>query len=355
MIKRFAAIIIFLFVLIPKVSAISASGVVAMDLNSNRVLYNQNMHQKRLIASISKIMTCIIAIEKGDLNEEITVGSEVLKAYGSAIYIELGEKLKLSDLLYGLMLRSGNDAAIEIAYAIAGDMPSFTKMMNEKARELGMQNTFFVNAHGLEERDGNGNTSTAYDMALLTSYAYHNETFKKIFSTKDIIIKSDKKTYNWHNKNRVLHSYDFITGGKTGYTKKARRTLVTTAEKDNKRIVVVTLNDGNDFSDHITLYQDLFKKYLAVEVINKDYFHLSNCDMCYVKNNYYALVTPSEKNKLSIETIVEKNSNSEYAGKIRVLIDKELLHEEIIYKNINNKDYRQPGLWQKLWNWIRSW
>ena len=353
-IKKSLIGIILFFLFTTNISAISASGVVAMDLSSNRVLYNQNMNNKRLIASITKIMTCIIAIENGNLDSEIEVGKEVLKAYGSAIYIEIGEKITLKNLLYGLMLRSGNDAAIEIAYHIAGDMPSFVNMMNQKAQEIGMKDTLFLNAHGLEENDGNGNMSTPYDMALLTSYAYQNEIFREIFGTKRVTASSSKKTYSWQNKNKILHSYDFITGGKTGYTKKAKRTLVTTAEKDNKKIVIVTLNDGNDFSDHISLYERLFKEYDAVSMIDKNTFHLDNCQNCFVNNNYYALVTKEEMNKLHNEYILELDSKSEYAGKIRIFLDKELLHEEIIYKSRNN-EIKNKSFWQKIVDWIVSW
>ena len=353
-IKRIIIVLISFLILISKVEAISASGVVAMDLSSERVLYEQNMNNKRLIASISKIMTCIIAIENADLNQNVTVKEEVLKAYGSAIYIEMGETIKLKDLLYGLMLRSGNDAAIEIAYATAGDMPSFVELMNNKAKELNMKNTYFYNAHGLEEDDGNGNTSSAYDMAILTSYAYKNNTFKEIFGTKNIIVKSDKKTYSWTNKTKILHSYDFITGGKTGYTKKAKRTLVTTAEKDNKRIVIVTLNDGNDFQDHINLYQQLFKKYNSIQILNKDLFSLENCDNCYIKNDYYALVTKEEQEDLNLKYIIENNSNSEYKGKVEVFLKDNLLHEEIIYQKIIDSKTKE-GFLKRIIDWIKSW
>ena len=141
-----------------------------MDLDNGRVLHENNIHEARLIASISKIMTTIVAIEYGDLDEVVEVGEEILEAYGSAIYIELGEKLTLRDLLYGLMLRSGNDAAVVIARNVAGSMENFAMLMNDTAAKIGMSDTYFYNAHGLEEKSGEGNTSSAYDMALLTKY-----------------------------------------------------------------------------------------------------------------------------------------------------------------------------------------
>ena len=163
--KILLAFLIFLF--IPKLTnAVSAESYVVMDYDTGRILSSKNPEKEKLIASTTKIMTCIIALEKGDLTSIRKVGEEVLKAYGSAIYLSLEEEITLKDLLYGLMLRSGNDAAIEIAYHISGSMEDFVALMNQKAYELGMTNTKFLNNHGLEENDGSGNTSTAKDMAV---------------------------------------------------------------------------------------------------------------------------------------------------------------------------------------------
>ena len=188
-------LIFLLFLLFPlKVGAISASSSIVMDLDNGRILYQNNIHDERLIASITKIMTAIVTIEYADLDKIVEVGDEILEAYGSAIYIELGEKLTLRDLLYGLMLRSGNDAGVVIAKNVAGSMDNFAMMMNEMASKIGMKNTYFYNAHGLEEEDGSGNTSTAYDMALLTKYAMTNSEFRKISATRRPMAFSIHKT-----------------------------------------------------------------------------------------------------------------------------------------------------------------
>lgn len=352
--KKFILVIFLFFFSLSNVKAITASGAVAMDMNSNRVLYDNNMHNKRLIASITKIMTCIIVLENSDINKQITVGDEVLKAYGSAIYIEMGEKLTIKDLLYGLMLRSGNDASLVLAKNVSGNMDSFVKLMNEKATDIGMKDTNFINDNGLEDNSGNGNISTAYDMALLTSYAYKNDLYRQITGTKEITIKSDKKTYHWQNKNRILHTTEYITGGKTGYTMKAKRTLVTTASKDNKNIVVVTLNDGNDFTDHLNLYEELFKKYDAIQTIDKNSFKIDECSDCYVENDYYALVTKDEKSKLKVVNEIEDNSKSEYYGKVKVYLGSTLLHEEIIH-NKKQEEIKNNSWWQKIKDWFKSW
>ena len=143
----------------------TATSSIAIDIDSGRILYEKNADEKRLIASITKIMTCIIALENGNLEKDIKAGEEILKMYGTSIYLELNEKMKLIDLLYGLMLRSGNDAAVVIAKEIAGSEEKFVEMMNKKAKELGMNNTKFSNSHGLDEETKN--YSTARDMAKL--------------------------------------------------------------------------------------------------------------------------------------------------------------------------------------------
>ena len=255
-------ILLLIMLLIPfNVVAMSASSMVAVDLDNDYVYFDANKDDKRLIASITKIMTTIVTIENIDIDKEITVGKEVLKAYGSAIYINVGEKITIRDLLYGLIMRSGNDAAVVLAKNVAGSMEGFAHLMNELASNIGMKNSNFVNAHGLEENDGSANYSTAYDMALITKYAMNNKTFREIFGTKNYVAKSSDKTYRWTNKNKLLHSEDYITGGKTGFTKKARRTLVTTASRNNINVVVVTLNDGNDFLDHKNMYEEIFRNY----------------------------------------------------------------------------------------------
>jgi D-alanyl-D-alanine carboxypeptidase len=198
-------VIIILTIFVPlNVFALSARNIIAMDMDTKRVLYGQNINDKHLIASISKIMTTIVALENGNLDSEVTASDVISSATGSAIYIGVGEVLTLKDLLYGLMLRSGNDAALLIAEHIGGDVDTFVKLMNEKAQELGMKNTTFINPHGLEDNSGNGNLSTAYDMAILTSYAMQNEEYKKIVSTTKYVCKSNTKSYVWKNKNKLL-------------------------------------------------------------------------------------------------------------------------------------------------------
>lgn len=353
--KKILILLISLFICVNNVSAISASSYVVMDMDSGEVIMGDNIHSPRLIASITKIMTCIIAIENGNLDEEVLVTKDIHKAVGSSIYLEVGEKITLRDLLYGMMLRSGNDAATTIAVAIAGDMPSFSKLMNEKAAELNMNDSFFYNSHGLEEDNGEGNKSTSYDMALLTSYAMQNKEFRKIFSTSHYSCKSSTKNYSWENKNKLL-KYDFITGGKTGYTMKAKRTLVTTASIDNKNVVVVTLNDGNDWQDHLDLYDDIKNNYLYQKVIDKEYFKIKDDTMytkskLYVKKDFGKLIRKEDKDKFMIKYYLKKNSNfhdNDKVGIVSVYFKDKVIYSEDIYITIKkDKLFTKWGKWFK--------
>ena len=354
-------LIFLLFLLFPlKASAISASSSIVMDLDSGRVLHQNNIYEKRLIASISKIMTAIVAIEYADLDMKITVGEEILEAYGSAIYIEIGEKLTLRDLLYGLMLRSGNDAAVSIAVNVADSMENFAMLMNETAQKIGMNDTYFYNAHGLEENDGSGNISTAYDMAILTKYAMSNSIFREIFGAKSYTVKTNYKTYSWTSKNKLIHSYDFITGGKTGFTEKARRTLVTTGSSNNINLVIVTLNDGNDFQDHITLYENIFRNYEAVKVIDKNNFKVKedkeySDDTLYVLEDIYVPVTKEEKKYLRIEYELYKNNtyiDGDKVGSVKIYLKDELIREDNIYVLVEQSD-EKLSWWEKFLRWIK--
>lgn len=356
--------LLFVFFLFPIVTnAMSAESAIVIDADSGRVLYEHNAEKKKLIASTTKIMTALVALEYGDIDSNVTISEDVLKAYGSAIYIEVGEELTLKDLLYGLMLRSGNDAAIEIARSVAGSMESFVYLMNERAKEIGMKNTVFLNAHGLEESNGNGNTSTAYDMALLMREAMKKDTFREIVHTKNITVKSSYKTYVWNNKNRLLNEYEYTTGGKTGYTEKAKRTLVTSATKDGKNLIVVTLNDGNDFADHKSLYETYFAKYELLEILNKDNFSVEDRsnykeDELFIKKNYNMLVLPEEKDKVRINVKldkIEEYEDGEIVGKVEVLLKDKSIYEANVYVRKTKQEETKLKWWQKVLRWIWPW
>ena len=329
----------------------SAKSAILMDMDSGRVIYGKDVHYVQSVASISKIMTAIVAIENADIDREVVIGKEVLKAYGSGVYVQIGEKMKLKDLLYGLMLRSGNDAALAISVNVAKDTESFVKMMNEKAKEIGMKNTTFNNPSGLDEEKGN--FSSAYDMALLMSYAMKNEEFRKIVGTKDYSLKTNKNVYKWHNKNKLLSTYKYTTGGKTGFTKIAKRTLVTSASKDDMNLTVVTINDGDDFNDHKNLYEEAFSEYSSYTLLNKGEVRIIGenyytDDELYLKNDFKYLLRENEEDILKLKYEVNKMrkyESGDKVGVVKVYLGDKCIGEEDIYVR---KGDRKKSFWDKL-------
>ena len=335
-------------------STSTANSYILMDMDTGRVLESKNQDTPMLIASITKIMTCILAIETGNLDELVIVDESISKSYGSGIYISIGEEIKLIDLLYGLMLRSGNDAAAMISSHISGNEETFVKLMNKKAKEIGMKNTIFYNSSGLDNTT-KGNLSTAYDMALLTKYAMQNDTYKEIVKTKKYTVKTNLKTYIWHNKNKLL-STDYITGGKTGYTEKAKRTLVTTASKNNINLIAVTIKDSNDWNTHKSLYEKIFNNYINFKVLNKNTFKVeedSYYDNLYIKKDLYITMKQDETYNLINHIVLEKKENyhdGDQVGTSYIYLDDKLIDEIPVYakKNKINKN-------ETIFDLIRKW
>ncbi|MEG1593361.1 MAG: D-alanyl-D-alanine carboxypeptidase family protein [Oscillibacter sp.] len=234
----------------------SASSAILMDVDSGRVLYAQNADAKMGVASTTKILTALVAIEECSLAETVTVSREAACTEGSAMYLTEGETLTLETLLYGLLLCSGNDAAVAIASHVGGDSKGFVALMNAKAKTLRMTASSFANPNGLDDEK---HYSTARDMARLACAAMDNETLMRIASTKSISIGG--RTMCNHNK--LLTLTEGCLGLKTGYTKAAGRTLVSCAQRGGQRLVAVTLQDGNDWADHQSLYEYGFAAYPA--------------------------------------------------------------------------------------------
>ena len=284
-----------------------------------------------------KIMTAIVAIENGNLKKQVTIGNEIASSYGSGIYIKKGEKITIENLLYGLMLRSGNDAAAAISYHSCKSVDDFINKMNKLANKLNMKDTTFNNPSGLDEEKGN--YSTAYDMALLTSYAMKNKTYKQIVGTKKYILKTNKNTYIWKNKNKLLNMYKYTTGGKTGFTKIAKRTLVTTASKNNLNLVVVSLNDGNDFNDHKNLFEYGFSNYKRELIIKKGIITIANEKFyknrkIYIKKNIYYPLTKTEKDSIRLDYKIEKKhlyKNNSKIGKVDVKLGDKIIDSISLY------------------------
>jgi len=358
--KKILLFVLLFFVFMFRVGAISSEVAIVMDADSKRVLFEKNISKQKLIASTTKIMSAIIALEYGDVESLVVVDEEVLRSYGSAIYIQIGEELTLRDLIYGLMLRSGNDAAVAIAKNVGGSIEAFTLLMNEKAKEIGMSNTIFLNSHGLEENDGNGNMSTAYDMALLMRYAMQNDEFREITRTKSITVKSNYKTYVWGNKNKLLNMYEYATGGKTGYTQKAKRTLVTSASRDDKNLIVVTLNDGNDFNNHESLYTEYFSKYEVAYILDKANFKVDDNKFedakLYIEQSFKMLITKNERAQINIKIKlddVDVYNDNDLIGRAEIYLADKLVHFENIY--IKKETSSEHSFWQKIMSWFKKW
>lgn len=259
--KRFfiAALLIVCSVLNASAVDTSARSGILVEANTGEILYEKNINEKRPIASTTKIMTALLVAENCNLEDVVEIKKEQEGIEGTSLYLKSGEKITVRTLLYGLMLRSGNDAAEALAVHTAGDIESFVTMMNEKAAELKMENTHFENPHGLPN---DNHYSTAYDMARLTAYAMKNDTFREVVSTKNYT--AEGRSFKNHNK--LLDMNDSIDGVKTGFTKAAGRCLVSSGQEKGMRLVAVTLFDPNDWDDHLNLYKFGFDNFKNINI-----------------------------------------------------------------------------------------
>ena len=246
------------------VNAISA---IALDCDSKLVLYEKNAYTPIEIASTTKIITALVAIKCGDLNKKITVSEKAASIRGSEIGLKKGEEITLKELLYGLMLRSGNDAAIAIAEGVSGNVDEFLKLMNEYALEIGLLNSNFESPHGL---DSSNHYSTAYDLALVTAKAKEIKLFNDIVSSKDIDAKEYNFTRSYHNINKILWLLPNSTGVKTGFTGKAGKCLVTAVKIKDREVIIVTLNCTPRWKETAKISEYVEKSYEYKKLINKD-------------------------------------------------------------------------------------
>lgn len=308
----------------PQPPSISAKAAALIDVESGRLLYSKQGDTPMLIASITKIMTAIVAIEHGRLSDLVKVSDNAYGKEGSSLYLQQGEEMSLEHLLYGMMLRSGNDAATAIAEHVGGSVEGFVHLMNEKATQIGMTNSHFVNPHGL---DAEGHQASANDMAKLTAYALHNPIFREIVSTsvKTAPNPNEKWDYRWRNKNKMLHLYEGADGVKTGYTKAAGRTLVSSATRNGQQLVVVTLNDPDDWSDHMRLLDFGFEHYPLQTVVEKGE-PLSHTPFVPLSSFYYPL-TDDENDLIKLQfhkvTTDSLDDRMGIRGSLHILVDGE--------------------------------
>lgn len=246
----------------------NAKSYILMEASSKRVLDGRNINERHLTASICKIMTAIVVIENCNIDSYVLVDQETVNQVGSAIYLDLGDFVCIRDLLYGLMLRSGNDCAYLLAKSCCGTVDEFVFLMNKYAKRIGMKNSTFCNPSGLDEESRN--YSTAYDMALLMAYAMNNSVFRDITgTTKYCFTTANNKSYLFYNKHKLVTGYDYIIGGKTGYTVAAHRTLVSFATKNGMDLVCVTFDCSDDWNVHLKLFDYGFNNYKMTNIIDE--------------------------------------------------------------------------------------
>ena len=282
---------------------ISAERAIVIEYDSQDIIYQKNAFDKAPMASTTKIMTAIIAIENYPLDKKIRIPSEAVGVEGSSIYLKDGEVLTMRELLYALLLESANDVASAIAITVGGDTEHFADLMNQKASELGLKGTHFCNPHGLDDEN---HYTTAHDLAIIARYAMGLDDFRKIVSTykKEIPLGDDGTRY-LINHNKLLKGYEGAIGVKTGFTKKSGRCLVSCAEKDGVCLIAVTLNAPNDWNDHKRMLDYGFERYECINLAMVGDYSLSlNC-----VNGIKSSVLCSNLDNLSITIEKGKSSN----------------------------------------------
>ena len=314
----------------------SARGMCVMEKDSGKVLYQKDMHTTRPNASTTKIVTAITVLTHcDDLDEVITVDNKSIGIEGTSIYLRKGEQLAVRDLLYGLMLRSGNDSAVALACHVAGTPQKFVDMMNKLCEDIGAKNTHFANPHGLDNAD---HYTTAYDLALITSYALDNPVFAEIVSTKHYTISktniSDERYLT--NKNRLLNSLDGCVGVKTGFTSRAGRCLVSAIKRNGVTLVCVVLNCGPMFEESVELLNSAYSEYNFAPIIVKNEpiyneYYIDNIRgelQLYANETYIYPIRESEKDKLKVvyklNELTKNIDEDEEVGEISVFYDNHL-------------------------------
>ncbi len=323
---------------------ISPSEIV-IEKSSKRVLFKSNESVKRPMASTTKIATCITIINNCNLEDEVLITKGMVNIEGSSIYLKEGEKLKVIDLLYGLMLRSGNDSAYALAIHCSGSINKFAELMNNTAKSYGLCDTNFVNPHGLHD---DNHYTTAYDLALLTCYALENETFSKIVSTKRYeCVNSDGYKRIFYNKNKLLSSYDGCNGVKTGYTKMAGRCLVSSVTSNDMQLVTVVLGCSPMYERSSELFDNAFSCYSNEKLVSKN-TEIGEIDLksdllddevklkFSTKNDVILPLTAYEKDNLKFECDIPKYveipiKDGAFLGNLNVYIGNNLICSEKLY------------------------
>lgn len=319
---------------------------IIMDVNSGRVLFENNAYEKKYMASTTKILTAICIIENCNISDVITVTDKTVGVEGSSIYLEVGEKLSVKDLLYGLMLRSGNDCAETLAVYCSGSIEKFSLLMNETAKKIGALNSNFVNPHGLHN---DNHYTTAYDLALISRYAMKNQDFRSIVATKAVKIPFTTKNYDRYltNKNKMLKEFDGANGIKTGYTKKAGRCLVSSCYRNGLELICVVLNCPPMFERSKSLLTQSFENYKNYKVVESDniidFVKVKNRDKTcgiYIKNDIIVPLKDSEYADINVQYDYEQQLSAPIkkdseVGFVKIYVQNKLIFKEKIYTIID--------------------
>jgi len=321
---------------------------IVRDIESGRIFSEKASNIKKLPASTTKIMTAIVGIENSNLSDVVKVGNEILTMDGTNLYLEVGESILMQDLLYGLILRSGNDASMTIAKHAGGNVNNFVRLMNEKARSFNLTNTIFNNPSGLDDYEKN--YTTMNDLSLIYSYAYQNKTFRDIISTDVYKTTSDTKAYYFKNRMEMLSMYDKCTGGKTGYTPDAGRLLISSASNNDLDIVIASVGNDYGYKTHISMFEDIFSKYKKYQILDKDDFYVKSSleGKLYINNSFSYPLSKDEIDKIS-KKIIFNNSKKDLVGEILIYLDEDLIHKENIYLKEN-----KVSLWSKIISFFKN-
>ncbi|MBR1926023.1 MAG: D-alanyl-D-alanine carboxypeptidase [Clostridia bacterium] len=342
----------------------SAKSAVMIEASTKRIVYSKNAYEALPMASTTKIVTAITAIENcDDLDKIITIDKSCVGVSGTSIYLKEGEQISIRELLYGLMLRSGNDASVALAKEIGGSVENFCAMMNNLAKKVGAQDSNFKNPHGLDE---NGHHTTAYDLALITAYALENKDFAEIVKTKSIKICEGKENFRYLvNKNKLLNSLEGCIGVKTGFTDDAGRCLVSACERDNLRFVCVVFNCGPMFEESSDMLKLAFQKFRMIEIL-PSYFYVKNVEVkngkldnvgLYSKQGLSLPLSIEEESNLSVEFNVPENlkaplKKDDEVGEIQIYFNNHLIFSEKVYtiEEVDSKLYKDK-IKEILDNW----
>ncbi len=331
--------------------SVSAEAYVLYCADNGQIICSDNENKQMKPASTTKLMTALITLEEAASSNKKVEFTQDMVAEGSSMYLEIGDVVTLRDLAAGMMMASGNDAANAAAISISSSSEKFAYRMNERAAQIGMKNTHFVTPSGL---DDDNHYSTAYDMALLMTYALENEEFAALTSQKSATVSfinpEDKQT-TYSNHNRLLSIYEYCIGGKTGYTMAAGRCLVTAAKKDGLTLVCVTLNDRNDWNDHISLYDYGFSTLTCYETSDKDFAADIPCvggtnDKVTVagERNQSIVIAPDEKDKITRKIYCDSFlyapiKDNQVVGRIDYILDNKVISSTnlIALTEVNSK------------------